>query len=246
MQMNNLVRLFNSSRLRISARTSLPSYQLDNGFKTTSLLFNSTTPERPKRPINAYLRYVQSIRANLHAQNPKASPVEISKLAAAQWQVLDAASKSKLEDDYKKDQAVWIQENAKYLSQLTDQQKDDIRQARVDKVEERVKREHKKKLKELGRPKRPMNGFLLFSADKKPKNLNRDQNREQIKQMAQEWAQMSEKEKAPYNNRAADALVKYREDVKKWEEKMIAQNHEDVVRRKTTTTTKDSKTRSSK
>lgn len=244
MQVNNLVRLINSSRLRISSRTSLPSYQLVNGLKTTSFLSDSTLPEKPKRPINAYLRYVQTIRSSLYAKNPTASPGDISKLAAAQWQVLDAATKSKLENDFKKDQAVWIQENAKYLSQLTDQQKEDIRQARADKTEERAKREYKKKLKELGRPKRPLNGFLLYSADKKPKNLNKDQNRAQIKQMAQDWAKMSDKEKGPYNDLAAAALVKYREDVKKWEEKMIAQDHADMVRK--TTPTKSNKTQSPK
>lgn len=237
MQMNNLVRLFNSSRLRISSRTSLPSYQLAAGLQTTAHLSDpvassSKLPEKPKRPINAYIRYVQSIRSSLHAKNPKASPTDISKLAAAQWQVLDAASKSKLEEEYKKEQAVWLQKNAKYLSQLTDQQKEDIRQARVEKTEEKAKREYRKKVKELGRPKRPLNGFLLFCADKKPKNLSKEENKSQVKLMAQKWAQLSDAEKAPYNARAAEALVKYREDIKKWEDKMIAEDHLDVIRRK--------------
>lgn len=257
MQVNNLVRLFNSSRLRVSSRTSLPSYQLAAGIQTTTYLSDpaasaSKLPEKPKRPINAYIRFVQSVRPSLHAKNPKASPTDISKLAAAQWQVLDAASKAKLEEEYKKEQAVWLQKNAKYLSQLTDQQKVDIRQARADKTEEKAKREFRKKVKELGRPKRPLNGFLLYCADVKPKNLSKEENKQQIKLMAQKWAQLSDADKAPYNARSAAALVKYREDIKQWEDKMIAQDHLDVIRRKnvilpqTTTATKESKTRSPK
>lgn len=187
---------------------------------------------KPKRPINAYIRFVQSVRSTLYAKNPKASPADISKLAGAEWQVLDPASKAKLEAEFKKDQAVWLQQNAKYLSQLTDEQKVDIRQARAEKSEEKAKREHRKKVKDLGKPKRPLNGFLLYLTEFRPKNLNKDENKEQIKLIGQKWSQLSEAEKAPYNSRAAEALVKYHEDVNQWEEKMIAQDHLDVVRRK--------------
>lgn len=44
--------------------------------------------------------------------------------------MLDSAAKAKHEDEFKKEQAVWLQKNAKYLSQLTDQQREDIRQVR--------------------------------------------------------------------------------------------------------------------
>lgn len=234
MQVNGLVRLLNSSRLCISSRTSLPSYQLTAGLAHQSdpAASVSKLPDKPKRPVNAFIRFAQSVRSDLHEKNPKASPTDISKLAAAQWQVLDSASKSKLEAEFKKEQAVWLQRNAKYLSQLTDQQKDEIRQAREDKTEEKVKREHRRKVKELGKPRRPLNGFLLYCIDIKPKNLNKEENKSQIKLMAQKWSQLSEAEKAPYNSRAAEGLVKYREDMKQWEEKMIAENHLDVIRRK--------------
>lgn len=235
--MQGLVRLLNSSRLCVSSRTSIPSYQLTAGLNTSTPLWDpvgsdSKLPPRPKRPVNAFIRYVQSVRSSLHAKNPKASPADISKLAATQWQVLDAASKSKLEEEYKKEQAVWLEENAKYLSQLTDQQKEEIRQTRAEKTEEKAKREYRKKVKELGKPKRPLNGFLLFCADVKPKNLNKQENQSQIKLMGQKWAQLSEAEKAPYNSRAAEALVKYHEQMKQWEDKMIAEDHLDVIRRK--------------
>lgn len=237
MQMNGLVRLLNSTRFFLISRTSFPPHQLSVGLQTSQLLSEQATsdskiPKRPKRPVNAYIRYVQSVRSTLHAQNPKASPADISKLAAVQWQVLDPASKSKLEEEYKKEQAVWLQQNAKYLSQLTDQQKDEIRLAREEKTEEKAKRIYRRKVKELGRPKRPLNGFFLFCAEQKPKNLNKEENITQLKLLGQKWSQLSEEEKAPYNARAAEALVKYRADINQWEQKMIAEDHMDVIRRK--------------
>lgn len=236
MQVNSLVRLFHSSRLFISSRTSL-SYQLTAGIQTSLNLSDPATsdsklPEKPKRPVNAYIRFVQSIRSTLLAKNPKTSPTDISKLAAVQWQVLEPAAKLKLEEEFKQAQAVWLQQNAKYLSQLTDEQKDKIRHAREEKTEEKAKRQYRKKVKELGRPKRPLNGFFLFCAEHKPKNVNKDENRSQLKLLGEKWSQLSEAEKAPYNTRAAEGLVKYREEINKWEEKMIAQDHMDVIRRK--------------
>ncbi|XP_055613867.1 transcription factor A, mitochondrial [Uranotaenia lowii] len=234
MQTNGLVRLF-SPKLWLNTRTTNPIWV--SGINTSTNLGFPTgpsdkLPERPKRPINAYLRFVQNIRSTLLAKNPKASPTDISKLASAQWQVLDVASKSKLEEEYKVEQAIWLQKNAKYLSQLTDQQKVEIRQARSDKAEEKTKRDHKKRLKELGKPKRPLNGFLLYCAERRPKNLTKEQNREQIKKLAEAWSKLGAAEKEPYNSRAADGLVKYRENMRQWEDEMIAQDNMDVIRRK--------------
>lgn len=230
MQMNVLSRLFSSTRLWT---TNIRSTGLCSGLKTSAAGGEpSNLPVRPKRPVNAYIRFLQNIRPALKTKNPKASPTEISKLAAAQWQVLDLANKNKLEEEFKKEQAIWLQQNAKYLSQLTDEQKDEIRQTRVEKGEEKAKREHRKRVKDLGKPKRPLNGFLLYCQDQKPKNLTRDENRSQIKSLSEQWSKLSEAQKEPYQRRSADAVAKYREDMLKWEEKMIAEDNMDVVRRK--------------
>ncbi|XP_062551587.1 transcription factor A, mitochondrial-like [Armigeres subalbatus] len=237
MQMNNLARLFNCVQLKINSRTALPSYQLANTLNTTSFLSDQaasdpTLTEKPKRPINAFLRYYQSVRPILQAKNPTVSLMDISKLVSAQWKDLNATKKTKLQREFNADHAIWLQKNAKYLEQLTDQRKQDIRQARADKAAKRAKREHRKKLKELGRPKRPLTAFLLYHFDKRPNKLTKDQIKSLVKQHALEWSHMSNEEKDQYNKRSAEALAKYREDVAQWEKEMIARDHVDVVRRK--------------
>ncbi|XP_053695383.1 transcription factor A, mitochondrial [Sabethes cyaneus] len=238
MQAFGLVRLFNSKAFSVTTRsTTLLPYQPNCGIKTSTQLFfpasnESTLPEKPKRPCNPFIKYVQSVRASLAAKHPKAPPYEITKLAAVQWNDLDAAARMKLSEDFKKEQSVWLQQNAKYLNQLTDQQKEDIRQAREKKSEDKVKREHRKRLKELGKPKRPLNGFLRFCLEHKPNKLNKEENLAHLKRMAEVWGKMSEEEKGPYNRQAADEMVKYRDVVHEWEEKMLTQNNLDVVRRK--------------
>ncbi|XP_058817947.1 transcription factor A, mitochondrial [Topomyia yanbarensis] len=237
MQTIGLVRLCNPFRLPVGTRPTLTLFQLSCELRTSSQLNycagpTSSLPERPKRPANAFIRFVRSVRASLLAKNPNATPGQISKLAAIQWQVLDPASKSKLTDEYMKEQAVWLQENSKYLNQLTDQQKNEIREARAQKHDDKVKREHRKRVKELGKPKRPLNGFLLYCADNKAINLSKEENKLEIKKMAEKWGKLSDAEKEPYTRRAAEALVKFHTDLSKWEEEMMAQNNMDVIRRK--------------
>ncbi|XP_055637778.1 transcription factor A, mitochondrial [Toxorhynchites rutilus septentrionalis] len=235
--MNTLVRLFQSPRLWITSRpTGLP-YQVNSSITTTAYsadqsATNSKLPEKPKRPINAFMRFLQSVRSSLRAQHPSASTPEIARLATAQWQVLDAKAKSKLEDEYKKDQAVWLQKNAKYLSELTDDQKESIRQAQQDKSERKAKRECRMRAKQLGKPKRPQNGFLLFVSEHASKTASKEDNIAQVKSLAQKWAKFTDVEKKPYNSRALDALLKYQNDMRIWEEQMVAENNLDVIRRK--------------
>lgn len=238
MQAFGLIKFFGSSAILVTNRSagSLP-YQLNCGIKTSTQLFcpnskGSTLPQKPKRPANPYIKYVQSVRAPLLAKNPTATPPEITKIAANNWSQLDASIKSKLAEEYKKEQAVWLQENAKYLNQLTDQQKDEIRQARLKKSDDKVKREHRKRLKELGKPKRPLNSFLMFALERKPTKMTKEDITVHLKSMGERWAKMSNAEKEPYNKRAADGLTKYHSDVKEWEQKMSAENNMDVIRRK--------------
>uniref|UniRef100_A0A182QYD5 HMG box domain-containing protein n=1 Tax=Anopheles farauti TaxID=69004 RepID=A0A182QYD5_9DIPT len=239
MQFNAMARLLHNSRLLISTRqTGAPFGNLQSsGLHSTASLNDDGTsnamPEKPKRPVNAYIRFAQSIRSALATSNPKASPTEISKLAAVKWQTLDQASKAKLEDEYKREQAIWLQKNAKYLSQLTDAQKQELKTERQNRIEEKVKRDQKRLLKELGRPKRPLNSFFLFCAQHKPvQGLTKDENKEQMKKLGLQWKQLSGSEKERYVKEAETEMKRYQEEMKKWEDKMLASEHTEVVRKR--------------
>uniref|UniRef100_A0A182NB24 HMG box domain-containing protein n=1 Tax=Anopheles dirus TaxID=7168 RepID=A0A182NB24_9DIPT len=239
MQFNAMARFLCSSRLLLSTRqTSTPfaAVQISGLHSTTCLNVDGTSkamPEKPKRPVNAYIRFAQSIRSSLATSNPKASPTEISKLAAVKWQTLDQASKTKLEEEFKREQAVWLQKNAKYLSQLTDAQKQELKAERQLRADEKVKRDQKRLLKELGRPKRPLNSFLLFCAQHKPvSGLNKEENKVQMKNLGLQWKRLPESEKERYTKEAEAEMKRYQEEMKRWEDKMLASENMEVVRKR--------------
>ncbi|XP_035773130.1 ARS-binding factor 2, mitochondrial-like [Anopheles albimanus] len=241
MQLNSLIKLFNVPRLLLSSRqNNLPLAAVatqSNGFHSTVPLENATAKaaamQKPKRPVNAYIRYAQSIRADLAKANPSASQMDLAKLTSAKWQTLDQPSKARLEEEYKRELAVWLQQNAKYLSQLTDVQKEELKQDRQQKAEDKAKRDLKRTLKQLGRPKRPINGFLRFCAQFKPKSgVTQGEHKEQMRALGEKWRSMSASEKEQFNREADEAIARYQEEMKQWEDKMLAMDNGDLVRRK--------------
>ncbi|XP_058057347.1 transcription factor A, mitochondrial [Anopheles bellator] len=239
MQLNSLIKLFNSTRLLVSTGQTSPFAVVatqSRGLNRTASLNDATSkgaPEKPKRPANAYIRYMQSIRSALASANPGTSPSDISKLAALKWQALDVSEKTKHEEAYKRELAVWLQKNAKYLSQLTDADKEQLKHERQQKAEDKAKREHRRMLKQLGRPKRPVNGFLRFSAQNKSKTgMPREERMLLMKDLGQKWRNLPSSEKERYNREAQEDLVRYEKEMKLWEDKMLSTNNTDVVRRK--------------
>ncbi|XP_035910900.1 transcription factor A, mitochondrial [Anopheles stephensi] len=235
MQLNTMARLLYSPRLLLSSWQTGPLASAPTAglHSTTSLNVAASTPVKPKRPMNAYIRFAQGIRSSLASANPKASPTDISKLAAVQWQSLDQASKAKYEEEYKREQAVWLQKNAKYLSQLTDAQKEEIKLERQQRNEGKAKREQKRLLKELGRPKRPMNAYLRFCAENKPVvGLSKEDNKMQMKNLGMQWRRLPDAERDRYTKEAEADMKRYQEEMKKWEDKMLASENVEAVRKK--------------
>jgi hypothetical protein len=62
---------------------------------------------RPKRPLTAYMLFIQSARAALVAQFPKKKITEINKLLGQQWNKLDAAGKRPYEIKFNRAKAAY-------------------------------------------------------------------------------------------------------------------------------------------
>ena len=61
-------------------------------------------PEKPKKPLTPYFRFMKETRPVLHASNPSLHLTDIVKKVAAEWVNVDANKKNKLMEDYKKEQ----------------------------------------------------------------------------------------------------------------------------------------------
>jgi transcription factor A, mitochondrial len=194
-------------------------------------------PPRPKKPLTPYFRYMQKQRPKLVEQNPKISLTDIVKICAKQWETVDEATKKKLDAEYQKEKITYIEERAKYQSKLTDEQRNELQTFKQEAAEAKEKRALRKKIRELGRPKKPATPFLRYLAaemTKKPRTPGSPTYREHQKTISEVWNKLSEAEKQPYFRSYQKDEELYKKALPVWEEKMIRAGHLDVIRQDVT------------
>ncbi|NXF88844.1 TFAM factor, partial [Eubucco bourcierii] len=86
-----------------------------------------------------------------------------------------------------------------------------------------------KELTVLGKPKRPRSGFNMFVSE----NFQESQGITpvaKLKQLFDTWQKLSASQRQPYLQLAEDDKVRYANEMKSWEAKMIELGREDLVR----------------
>ncbi|XP_068156663.1 transcription factor A, mitochondrial isoform X1 [Drosophila tropicalis] len=189
-------------------------------------------PPRPKKPLTPYFRYMREMRPKLIAANPNISTVEAVRQLSKSWVDVDAKLRDRLQDEYKKDKETYIALRAKYDATVTDEQRAEIRQIKQDLVDAKERRQLRKRVKELGRPKKPASAFLRFVASER---INTPQTGQQTyrdwhQKATAKWTRLSDAEKAVYLQESRKELDQYKKAISIWEEKMIRLGHIDVVR----------------
>ena len=71
-------------------------------------------PPKPKRPLNAYLKFIQEKRDTIKQQNPDKKITELTQILAEEFKKLSPEEKQKYEGDYHKQMDEWKKEMEKY------------------------------------------------------------------------------------------------------------------------------------
>jgi len=187
-------------------------------------------PPKPKKPLTPYFRFIGQVRQQVKMENPDLKVTDLMKKVAEKWDKLDEENKNSYILAYKKEMAGFTPILEKYQLSLTPEQKEMQQQIKFEKQISKERREKRKRLKELGKPKRPPSGFLLFLMDKVPPGSSIVVHQEVAKIWTPKWKALSDAEKAPYNLKYKQELAKYQKEMSKWEEKMLKQGNEDLVR----------------
>lgn len=209
-------------------RNTSSIYQQNAGLKK-SVEEKLGLPQKPKKPLTPYFRFMAQIRPVLIQKNPQAKVTDIVKISAQEWEKADITVREQLQADYKREMAEFLAAQVKYDQMLTNEQREEIKKAKKDIAESKEKRLLKKKMKELGRPKRPLSPFLLFLYENKDGRGTQSFRDWQLS-MGDKWEKLSEQQKSQYFTQYKKELEEYKHDIQVWEEKMIRLGHIDVVR----------------
>lgn len=151
---------------------------------------------------------------------------------AADWKAIDPSIKTKYENEYKAEMEEYSRKYLKYTENLTEEQKLALKEYNQEVKSSKVKREKKKKLRENEKPKRPIGAYMLFLLDQAKVHQNKSYP-ELMKELKNPWANLDPTEKSKYVEAANKAKEQYKEDLEKWEKKMIEEGNEDLVRKST-------------
>ncbi|NWS98932.1 TFAM factor, partial [Mionectes macconnelli] len=190
-----------------------------------------SSDQRPKRPLTAYFRFLKENRSAFREKNPEASNVELVKKLAGAWKVLPASQKQVYEEAKKADWQRYGEELAKYKAQLTPAQAAALKEERRKQLAKRRSIRAKRELTMLGKPKRPRNSLNIFVSE----NFQESEGVSavaKLKKLFDAWQKMSTSQKQPYLQLAEDDKIRYENEMKSWEAKMVELGREDLVRSK--------------
>ncbi|KAH8311766.1 hypothetical protein KR044_007974 [Drosophila immigrans] len=189
-------------------------------------------PPRPKKPLTPYFRFMREMRPKLLAKDPKIKTIHVVQELSRRWVDVDAKLKERLQAEYKKDQEAYVELRAKYDAKVTDEQRAEIKQMKQDISDAKERKQLRKRVKELGRPKKPASAFLRFVATERSNTPQTAQQtyRDWHQKATAKWTRLADDEKAVYLQESRKELDQYKKAISIWEEKMIRLGHIDVVR----------------
>uniref|UniRef100_A0A8C5UDA0 HMG box domain-containing protein n=1 Tax=Malurus cyaneus samueli TaxID=2593467 RepID=A0A8C5UDA0_9PASS len=177
-----------------------------------------SSDQRPKRPLTAYLRFVVENRSAFREKNPEASNLELIKKIAGAWKELPASQKQVYEEARKTDWKRYGEQMAAYKAQLTPAQTAALKEERRKQLAKRRSMRAKRELNLLGKPKRARSGFNIFLSE----NFQRSEGISPVVKKSNL--------DSPYLQLAEDDKVRYENEMKSWEAKMVELGREDLVR----------------
>lgn len=169
-------------------------------------------PAKPKKPLTPFFRYMRETRDSFKKQNPEMSVMDLTKLMSKQWETVDDKAKTRYMNEFKKEQIKYVEERAKYDSKITEEQRQEMQQIKQDKLDSKQRKAIKKRVMELGRPKRPTSAFLRFIIQERistPQSISQTY-REWHAKATEKWSRMSETDKDVYIQDARKDYEVYR------------------------------------
>lgn len=178
-----------------------------------------------KRPSPSYVLWCKDQWNEAKKANPDADFKEISNILGTKWKTISAEEKKPYEEKYQAEKEAYLQIVGKEKREneamrlLEEEQKQKTAMELLEQYlqfKQGAEKENKKKRKEKDplKPKHPVSAFFLFSKERRAALLAEDKNVLEIAKIAgEEWKNMTEKQKRPYEEIAKKNKAKYQEEM---------------------------------
>ncbi|XP_030195333.1 transcription factor A, mitochondrial [Gadus morhua] len=186
----------------------------------------------PKRPLNGYMRYVVQQQPTIVQQNPAIKITEVIRKIAQEWRLMSAEQKRPFVEDFQRARDQFKLDLKRYEAKLTpaefEQQAIERKQVMAKRKEIRRKRE----MNSLGKPKRPRSAFNIYMSEHFVEARGLTMPAKLISLM-DDWRSLLGYKKQVYMQLAEDDKIRYKNEIKSWEEHMLEIGREDLLREQT-------------
>ncbi|KAJ8396029.1 hypothetical protein AAFF_G00025610 [Aldrovandia affinis] len=189
--------------------------------------FSSTSAQHPKRPLTGYMRFVKHQRPLVVRQHPDLKVVDVVRKIALYWRTMSPEQKRPFEEASLADQAQYKVEKVRYQSQLTPAQSAALKEERRQKMAKRKATRKRRELTLLGKPKRAKSAVNIFMAEHFDEARGTTMPEKMIS-ILDDWKKLYLSQKQVYIQLAEDDKIRYKTEMKSWEEHMIEIGREDV------------------
>jgi len=172
-------------------------------------------PNKPKKPLTAYFRFLSDIRESVKTENPGIKPAQLTKICGKKWSVLEDGIKKPYIDSALIDNTAWKLLMEEYKK--TPEHAEYLAKNKVHVMEQKRKaRKKKRKLpKDPNCPKKPVTAFFLYSAHVRAevKESMPEEHRRKVtlitKKIGAMWGLIAEEEKAMWKARTNKLREEY-------------------------------------
>lgn len=199
--------------------------------KKLSIAEELDLPDPPVKPQQPFVKFISMGHKEL--SNLTWSE-RIQKLSAA-WNKQTQEEKTRRLQQYYEEKKEYKLQYLEYLNQLSNEQLESIKRVQERRKQSKQtalgKKEKKKELERLGKPKMPDNCFLIFAREQHDPSDPRW--KDFFVHAASKWKALSENEKNRYKNHGRVLSEKYETELLVWEKKMMIAGRSELVRRQT-------------
>jgi len=187
--------------------------------------FSAAAPllEIPKKPNTPWVNFFKANLPEHRKKNPGAKVSVLMSKIGEEWRKLPAQKKEPMVAQYEAEKVKYLKLMDKVPEEVKEQAKAEKRQKKVIASSKNAAMELKDMLESLGKPKRPLTGYMLFSKDRRARMTASERQKsptEQISMLAAEWKGLSEAQKLPYLDKYEKLKAEHDRVMEKWTEKM--------------------------
>ncbi|KAI3468639.1 hypothetical protein Pfo_025302 [Paulownia fortunei] len=184
-----------------------------------------------KKPSPPYVLWCKDQWNEVKRANPDADFKEMSNLLGAKWKTISAEEKKPYEERYQTDKEAYLKivgnekREHEAMRLLEDEQKQKTAMELLEQYlqfKQEAEKENKKTKKEKDplKPKQPMSAYFIFSNERRAALLAENKNVLEVARITgEEWKNMTEKQKAPYEKTALKNKEQYMQEMELYKQK---------------------------